>query len=386
MQVIRADQVFDGERFLGRTDVVLDGPNVVAVQDPTEYASEVVVEDLGAVTVLPGLVDAHQHLTWDAADPLAWHAEHDDSALLEQGRTNARRALAAGITTIRDLGSRGRVALQLRDETARSPLAGPTLLVAGPALTTPGGHCWFLGGACTDADELVEAVARLDEAGVDVIKVMATGGNITPGSAPHESQFRLPELKAVVDAAHAAGLPVAAHAHGTGGVSDATAAGVDTIEHCSFFTEDGIAEDPALIQRLAESGVAVSLTAGTLPGTTPLPAVAARMPALLAHIRALREAGVRCILGTDAGIGPGKPHDVLQLAVVQGVDLVGIPVTEALAMCTSRAAEAIGLGRRAGRLRAGGTADVLVVTGLVDEDPAALARPARVLRGGVRVA
>lgn len=386
MQVIRADQVFDGERFLGRTDLVLDGPNVVAVQEPTEYGSEVVVEDLGAVTVLPGLVDAHQHLSWDTADPIAWHAEHDDSALLDQGRANAHRALAAGITTIRDLGSRGRVALQLRDETARSPLAGPTLLAAGPALTTPGGHCWFLGGECTDAEELVRAVARLDEAGVDVIKVMATGGNITPGSAPHESQFGLPELKAVVGAAHAAGLPVAAHAHGTGGVSDATAARVDTIEHCSFFTEDGIAEDPALIRRLAESGVAVSLTGGTLPGEAVPPAVAARMPALLAHIRALREAGVRCILGTDAGIGPGKPHDVLPLAVVQAVELVGVPVTEALAMCTSRAAEAIGLGSRAGRLRPGRTADVLVVTGLVDQDPTALTRPVRVLRGGVRVA
>lgn len=386
MHVIRAAQVFDGEHFHGPGDVVVDGPTVVAVSEPGEYASAVTVEDLGDATVVPGLVDSHQHLSWDCSpDPLGWHEAHEDPQLLDRARTNARRALAAGVTTVRDLGSRGRVGLDLREETARQATAGPTVLASGPALTTPGGHCWFLGGECADAAGLAAAVARLDEAGVDVIKVMATGGNVTAGSAPHESQFGLPELRAVVAAAHGAGLPVAAHAHGTGGVADAAAAGVDTIEHCSFMTADGIAQDPQLVRRLADSQVVVSLTAGAVPGAALLPAIASRMPALVAHIQALREAGVRCILGTDAGIGPPKPHDVLPLAIVQAVQLAGFPIAEALAMSTSRAAEALGLGLRAGRVRPGSSADLLVIAGRLDQDPTAITRPVRVLRGGVDV-
>ena len=192
------------------------------------------------------------------------------------------------------------------------------------------------------------AVARLDEAGVDVIKVMATGGNLTPGSAPHESQFGLAELRAVVEAAHAAGLPVAAHAHSTQGVSDALDARVDTIEHCSFMTADGVAEDATLVRRLASSGVTVSITGGTIPGPIP-PAIAVRMPALAAHGRRMLAAGVRCIISTDAGIGPAKPHDVLARTVEHAVEDLGATVDEALAMCTARAAEGIGLGHKAGR-------------------------------------
>ena len=386
MHVLRAGQVFDGERFLGAADVALDGRTVVGVGPPQEYASTVTVEDLGDATILPGLVDAHQHLTWDCSpDPLGWHRASDDAALLDRGRANARRALAAGVTTVRELGGRGLVTVALRDELARDPAAGPPLLVAGPTLTTPGGHCWFLGGECTGEADLRAAVERLAAAGVDVVKVMATGGNVTPGSAPHESQFGADELRAVVEAAHAAGLPVAAHAHGTSGVADAVTAGVDTIEHCSFMSVDGVAQDPALVARVAASGITVSVTGGNLPGQLP-PAIASRLPALHAHARKLLDAGARCILSTDAGIGPLKPHDVLPRAVEQAVELVGAPVDRALAMCTSLPADALGIGDRAGRLAAGRPADVLVVAGRVDRDVAALLRPVRVLHTGVVVA
>jgi imidazolonepropionase-like amidohydrolase len=386
MHVLRAGQVFDGERFLGAADVAIDGGTVVGVGPPQEYASEVTVEDLGDATVLPGLVDAHQHLTWDCSpDPPGWHRESDDVALLERGRANARRALAAGITTVRELGGRGLVTVALRDELARDPAAGPSLLVAGPALTTPGGHCWFLGGECADEAALRAEVDRLAAGGVDVIKVMATGGNVTPGSAPHESQFGVPELRRVVEAAHAAGLPVAAHAHGTSGVADAVSAGVDSIEHCSFMTEDGIAQDPDLVARVASSGITVSVTGGSLPGQLP-PAIASRLPALYSHVRTLLEAGARCIVSTDAGIGPLKPHDVLPRAVGQAVERVGAPVDHALAMCTSLSADALGIGACAGRLAAGRPADVLVVAGRVDQDATALLQPIRVLHAGVVVA
>ena len=384
MQVIRARQVFDGERFIGAADVVITDGTIVEVAPPGQHASGVAVEDLGDVTVLPGLVDAHQHLSWDCSpDPAAWHRENDDEALLGRARENARRALAAGVTTVRDLGGRGPVMIALREQLARAGAEGPALLVAGPALTTTGGHCWFLGAECAGKAALRAKVAGLAGAGVDVIKVMATGGNVTAGSLPHESQFGLEELRTVVDAAHAAGLPVAAHAHGTVGIADAVDAGVDTIEHCSFMTADGIADDPALVSRLAESRIPVSLTGGSVPGVALPPAIAVRMPALVTHIRGLLDAGVVCVLSTDAGIGPAKPHDILVLSVTQAVSRIGIPIDQGLAMSTSRAADAIGVGDRAGRLAPGRPADVLVVDGRLDEDPEALARPLRVLRGGV---
>lgn len=389
MHVLRARRVFDGERFVpdhGRgADVVVDGPRIVEVGPLREHSVDVRVDDLGDATILPGLVDGHQHLTWDCSPaPLAWHEAADDDALLARGRANARRALAAGITTVRDLGGRGLVTLALRDELARAPAAGPGVLAAGPALTTPGGHCWFLGGECSDVTELRSAVTRLAAAGADVVKVMVTGGNVTPGSLPHESQFGAVAVRSVVRTAHELGLPVAAHAHGTDGVAAALEAGVDTIEHATFMTAEGVARDPALVERLVRSGTPVSLTGGAAPGPLP-PAIAARMPAILDHVRGLLASGARCFFSTDAGIGPPKPHDVLVQGVTQVVIQLDVAPERALAMVTGLAADALGIAGRAGRLRPGAPVDVLVVRGRVDEDVEALLRPIRVLHHGVDV-
>ncbi len=385
--VLRAGQCFDGEAFRGATDVVIADGRITAVTEPTAYAPGIAVRDLGEdTTLLPGLVDAHVHLTWDCSpDPIGWHRDHDDDALLARARDNARRALAAGITTMRDLGGRGRVTLDLRHECATEATAGPTLLVSGPPITTPGGHCWFLGGESHGIPQIEAEVRRQLGAGVDVVKVMATGGNITPGSAPHESQFGPAELARVVELAHAGGVPVAAHAHGAPGVRDGLAAGVDTIEHCSFMTAEGIADDPELIAALAASEVAVSLTAGHLPGGAPPPALASRLEALLSHMHRLVDEGVTWVVGTDAGIAPSKPHDVLPWAVPMILDLGGTDLETVLAGCTSRAARAVGMGDRAGSVALGRSADVLVTDGRVDRDVSALRRPLLVLRRGVDV-
>ncbi len=384
MRVVRARQVFDGERFIGAADIVIDGPTVMAVGPPSDHG-RTPLEDFGDVTVLPGLIDAHQHLTWDCSvDPLAWHREHDDVALLACARVNARRALEAGITTVRDLGSRGRIMLDLREECARDMTAGPNLIVSGPPLTTPGGHCHFLGAECATVEDLLTEVARQAATGVDVIKIMATGGQVTPGSSPGDTQFGAEELKAVVAAARAVGLPVAAHAHGTGGVAAAVEAQVDSIEHCSFMTDEGVDQDSALVALVAASGITVSITAGIAPGPAD-PITAARLPALIAHVRGLRDAGARCIMSSDAGISPTKPHNCLVYAVAQAVQFLGMPVERALATCTSLAADALAIEQQAGRVRPGLPADLLVVEGLVDTDPDAVRRPLLVLRAGVDV-
>ncbi len=381
--VLRAGQVFDGERFLGERDVVIEDGTIREVTTPGSYAADVTVRDLGSsATLLPGLIDAHVHLSWDGSgDALAWFSGSSDAELLAEARRNARTTLAAGVTTVRDLGGRGRTLLDLRAECARDLAAGPTVLASGPPLTSVGGHCWFLGGEVSGATAIEAEVARQAAMGVDLVKVMATGGNITPGSAAHESQFTTAELTALVRAAHEAGLPVAAHVHGVDGVVAALDAGADTLEHVSFMTADSIAEDPRLVERLAASGVVASLTGGFRPGPMP-PAIAARLPELTAHLRRLTDAGVTWIVSSDAGIGPHKPPGVLPYAVPQAVAVTGQPVAHALAACTSRAADALGIADRAGRLRPGMPADLLAVDGRVDDDPAAVTRPLFVIRRG----
>ena len=154
----------------------------------------------------------------------------DDDALLAAATTGARRALVAGVTTMRDLGDRNYLTTRLRDSFAVHPNEGPELLVAGPPLTPTRGHCWFLGGEADGIDGLRAAVADRVARGVDVVKIMATGGLLTPGRGLHESQYNEAELFAATNAAHAAGVPVTAHAHGGAGIADALAAGVDGIE------------------------------------------------------------------------------------------------------------------------------------------------------------
>ncbi|RPI10267.1 MAG: amidohydrolase family protein, partial [Actinobacteria bacterium] len=157
-------------------------------------SSEVV--DLGDVTVLPGLIDVHQHLAFDAStDPVAQLDADDDLTLLLRMRAAAQSALAVGITTIRDLGDRNYLSLKLRDWFAAGGEVGPRIVASGPPLTTPNGHCWFLGGSVDGPDGVRAAVRERAARGVDVIKVMASGGNMTPTVGPHESQFGLVELR-----------------------------------------------------------------------------------------------------------------------------------------------------------------------------------------------
>ena len=210
MLAIRAVRLFDGvaDRLHARPLVLVDQGRISGVDttgaDPPEGAELV---DLGDATLLPGLIDSHTHLVLDASnDPVGHLDDIDEDPLLEQCRARARAALAAGITTIRDLGDRRFVTLRLRQELAAHPAQGPQLLVSGPPITTPGGHCWFLGGQAAGVQGVREAVRALAGRGVDVVKVMVTGGNLTLGSVLWQSQYDPAELRAVAEEAHRAGL------------------------------------------------------------------------------------------------------------------------------------------------------------------------------------
>jgi imidazolonepropionase-like amidohydrolase len=376
--ILRAAWLFDGtsETLMPNPTVVLDGATITAVGTSLPTPDGATVIDLDGATLLPGLVDSHVHLAFDASDdPVGHLANRDDAEVFTAMAGAARRAARGGVTTVRDLGDRGYLALGLRDA-ASADATLPTIVAAGPPITTPGGHCHYLGGTATGVAGVRAAVGEHAERGVDVIKIMASGGNLTPGSRPEASQFGPDELRAAVEEAHRLGLPITAHAHGTQAIIDALAAGVDGLEHVTFMTADGVDAIPGdVLATIAARPVTLGITLGMapVPGATPMPAMAARRPALLANVRRLHEAGASMIAGTDAGVGPIKPPDVLRWAVAQ-LTQIGMTPAQALQASTSVAATACGLGHRKGRLARGYDADILAIDGNPLEDPAALHR------------
>ena len=381
-----ADRVWTSGRSLDRAMVLIGGTEIVAVDSAGHAPDDAEVLDFGDNTLMPGLIDAHLHLCFDASpDVFTPMIELDDDSLLEVMGANARANLLAGVTTVRDLGDRRFLASALREQFRRSPSSWPELLVSGPPITRRGGHCWFLGGEADTDDELRREVAIRAERGCDVVKVMATGGVITPGFLPHESQFGVAELRSVVSAAHDLGLPVAVHAHGPQGIADAVAAGVDSVEHCTFFTEDGVEVDWESVASIAASGTYVSATIAAVPGLIPPPAIASRLEAMEVSFRRMNDLGVRIVCSSDAGVGPPKPHGVLP----HGGDAMcrlGLSNEAALESMTTVAADACGVADRKGRLAPGFDADVIAVDGDPLRDIDSLLRIASVVRAGEQVA
>jgi imidazolonepropionase-like amidohydrolase len=396
---VRAGSAFDGERVVpGGALVLLDDGRIVGVEPgaaPAPDGCEVL--EVPGGTVLPGLVDAHVHLCGDGTDGTLDRIEepsHDGmTAVIGE---SLRRHLAAGVTTVRDLGDRRFAVLDWRTSSQSGGGVYPTVVTAGPPITSVGGHCASMGGEAAGEDQLRGAVQERAERGVDVVKVMTSGGFATTGTQVLLCQFVLEELRAVVDEAHAAGLPVTAHAHGLPAVHMAMAVGVDGIEHCSFLTDKGPSQSEEDLARLAEAGTAVCPTLGMVGIPVPKPNAAALLSKLgmtfeqvaelnKRRVGRMHAAGVRVISGSDGGIAAAKPHGLLPLSVAFLVE-GGVSTVAALATATSLAAAACGLAGRKGRLRAGYDADLLVVDGDPVADIGVLARPAAVFAGGRRPA
>lgn len=397
MHAIRVLHAFDGESFLagGVTVLVQDG-TILGVES---YGFQVpdqclVTEHEG--TLLPGLIDAHTHLVTDSGDSALDRVAGCSTAQIEEVITRALAdQLAAGVTTVRDLGDLHYCVVERRDRQSSVPVSEPTIIASGPPLTSTGGHCHFLGGEVSGTEDILGAVAERVERGVDIVKVMASGGVNTPGTDVMGTQFTTAELQLIVDRAHAAGVPVTAHAHGTPAVEQAVTVGVDGIEHCSCVTDRGFGQvGEQTVSALARSGIAVCPTLGVDQRLmkVPPPAIQAMMDRMgltsqdflqtrWDFVGRLHQAGVRLVSGADSGIAAAKRHGVLPYAVCELV-AAGLSITEALATATSGAAQVCGVGARKGRLAPGHDADLLVVDGDLRADVTVLHRPRSVLLRG----
>ena len=338
--------------------------------------------DCAGLTALPGLMDAHVHLELNPDDrgpPLKMAA----TARLTQMAQRARAMVGAGITTARDLGGGAWLELAIRDRIAAGALMGPRLLCAGQPITSPGGHCHFWGGEAADAQQATAVLHRQRRRGVDLIKVMATGGRMTKGSDPAKAQFDLPTLTRIVQTASTHDLPVAAHCHGTEGIRYAAEAGVRTIEHCSWVGKAGWADDyrPEVAAAMAQRGIWVSPTINygwrrflDHPGS-------ATLERLRAAFQDMVRQGVPVIASTDAGI-PGVRHHHLPLALPVFASIAALSPAQVLQSATATAADALGLAETTGRLQVGLAADIILVHGNPLQDLSNLAAPAAVWAKG----
>ena len=368
MHAYRASRAFDGERLLpGGALVLVDGDRIAGVESASFPApAGCAVTDLPDATLLPGFIDAHVHLCADSSlRALDQLADLTDAELDAVVAASMAAQLAAGVTAVRDLGD-ARWAVADRH---RGRGGGPTVVAAGPPLTTPGGHCSGMGGEAAGVEGLRRAVRERVEHRVDVVKIMTSGGVMTIGTDVLAMQFTVDEIRAVVRDAHAAGLPVTGHAHNVSAVEACVAAGVDGIEHCTCITGAGIAMPARLAESIAAAGITVCPTLGKVPDLDPPPRVQALMEQLgitdearLAQVGELLRAGVTLISGADSGINPAKRHGILPEAVIH-LTSAGVAPAAALVSATSAAAAAIGLGGRTGRLAPGLDADLLAVAG-----------------------
>ena len=384
------------------TIVVTDG--TIAAIGPADMAvpDGARVVDLSTRTVMPGLIDAHVHLTEDSGLP--WYAtlrpKYSEPYAAATGLKNALITARAGFTTVRDAGGPILASLAVRDAVAEGSFPGPRILVAGTPLSISGGHAddavglapKFAAalnatgqnpGVCDTPDECAAAVRRIAAKGVDVIKLMATGGVLDDGAIGLEQHFSDAELRAIIDAAHGVGLKAMAHAHGAKGIAAAVNAGVDSIEHGTYLDAAGARLMKARGTYLVPTLMAfegLKLHIGKNFYTPNVEAKALQTLAIVGRgLRTANAAGVNIALGTDAAVFPhGRNAEELNLMVTEG----GMTPQAALVAATMGGARLLGIDGITGTLVPGKSADLIAVDGDPQRDPKAVLSVSYVMTQG----
>ena len=367
-QAFLTSRIFDGTAGNYRSDIAIltEGQQIVALVPRSEVPSEYQTLDMGTLTLLPGLIDCHVHLVWNGShDPKVIMLRESAEKTAIRALLHAFEELMHGVTTVRDVGGPYKVTLAVRDAIREGLFIGPRILAAGLAIEMTGGHARDLGLEVDGPHEARKGVRTMLRAGVDLIKLMATGGVYTEGEEPGSPQLTVEEMSAAVEEAHKAGRKVAAHAEGLQGILNAIDAGVDTIEHGNFLDEEAaqrmVAGGQVLVPTLSPFYRMAQL--GTAGG---IPEYAARKAKQVVSgsfhaIELAKKYGIPIATGTDDG-SPRLPHGVL----VYELELLvhaGLSPLEALNSATAVAAKACGLSDQVGTLEPGKSADFVGVSG-----------------------
>lgn len=317
-------------------------------------------------TVLPGLIDCHVHLCLGAEPDVVQAVERETptETLLKSSQL-ARQTLEGGITTVRDVGSRDHSIFALKQAIDRGLTAGPRIIGAGLAICMIGGHARFIGQEVEGVEQVRQVVRAQIAAGAEVIKVIASGGVLTPGTSPDQAQMTLEELRAAVDEATRAGRKVAAHAHGSSGMKNAIRAGVHSIEHATLMDE----EAAGLMSRhgvyMVPTLSALATTAACRRGCGIPDSARDKAKAMTkrhqASFKQARRHGILIAMGTDAGT-PFNYHGE-NAQELERMVAFGMSPMEAILTATSSAARLLGMQDRIGTIERGKAADLILIEG-----------------------
>ena len=391
--VIHAGRVLDvrtGKTLTGQT-IIIQGDKIASVGAEAQVPAGATVIDLPNATVLPGLIDAHTHVTFNPNFGYSRLAISTPRQALI-GAKNARATLEAGFTTIRNVGASGYADVALRDAINAGDVPGPRMLVSGPALSITGGHCdnnllpfeyHATSDGVADGVEAVQQKTReIIKYGADLIKICATGGVLSKGDNPQHSQYTIDEMKAIVTDAHRLGRKVAAHAHGAEGIRWASMAGVDSIEHGSYIDDAAIAEMKKNGTYLVPTLYLADwfLENAEKIGTPPDLIAKGRevMPAARKNVARAFAAGVKIGFGTDAAV---YPHGLNAHEFAVMVKL-GLTPLQAIQSATVNDADLLGWSDKVGTIEPGKFADIIAVESDPLADVTTLERVKFVMKGG----